>query len=227
MDLQIKYNMEIALEGLTGKYGVSIGKTLLDLYGHDIMTKIKAYTASASEARMGGSVMPVVINSGSGNQGLTSSVPIIVYAKEKGFSQEMLYRSLVLSNLITIHQKKHIGLLSGFCGVVCAACASGAALTYIEGGDVQQISKTIMNTLANVSGIICDGAKPSCASKISSGLDAAILAHHLALKGRVFEANTGILKTDAESTITSVGRVAKEGMKETDRVILSIMLEQV
>lgn len=224
LDTQIKFNMCIANEGLTGNYGLGIGKILLQSYGNDVVTKIKAYASAGSEARMSGSILPVVTNSGSGNQGMASSIPIIVYATEKGKSEEQLYRALAFANLITIHQKTYIGRLSAFCGAVSAACASGAAITYIENGTLEQIKNTIINTLANIAGIVCDGAKPSCASKIASSLDAAIMAHHLAMNGRVYEPFTGLVKDDVEQTIGCIGRLGKEGMKQTDIEILNMML---
>ncbi|MEG0013112.1 MAG: L-serine ammonia-lyase, iron-sulfur-dependent, subunit alpha [Cellulosilyticaceae bacterium] len=221
---QIEYNMCIANEGLTGNYGLGIGKILLQNYQNDVVTKIKAYASAGSEARMSGSILPVVTNSGSGNQGMASSIPIIIYATEKDKNEEQLYRSLAFANLITIHQKTYIGRLSAFCGAVSAACASGAAITYIEGGTLEQIKNTIINTLANISGIVCDGAKPSCASKIASSLDAAIMAHHLAMNGRVYEPFTGLVQNDVEQTIGCIGRLGKEGMKQTDIEILNMML---
>ena len=225
LEQQINNNMAIAKEGLKGQYGVDIGNTLLHGGQASAFNKMKAYTASASEARMGGSELPVTTNSGSGNQGIASSVPVIVYAQEKGISKERLLRALVLSNLLTIHQKTLIGRLSAFCGVVSASCASGAAITYLAGGGLNQIKMTITNTLANVSGIVCDGAKPSCGIKIAASLDAAIMAHLLAMNNRAYLPGDGLVKADIEDTISSVGRMARDGMKETDRQILSIMLE--
>ncbi|MGL4737507.1 MAG: serine dehydratase subunit alpha family protein [Cellulosilyticaceae bacterium] len=224
LDKQIACNMAIAEEGLTGKYGLGIGKVMLETYPDDIFTKVRAYTAAGSEARMSGCILPVVTNSGSGNQGMASSIPTIVYAREKGVSDEKLYRALVFANLITIHQKTWIGRLSAFCGVVSASCSSGAAITYIEDGTLEQIRNTIINTLANVAGIVCDGAKPSCGAKIASSLDAAILAHHLAMNGRVYEAETGLVKGCVEQTIGCIGRLGKEGMKQTDIEILNMMI---
>ena len=222
--LQISYNMAIANEGLKGGYGLGIGKVILDAYPSGIVTSMKAYTSAASEARMSGCVLPVIINSGSGNQGLTSSIPIIVYAKEKGISEEKLYRALVFSNLLTIHQKTFIGRLSAFCGAVSASCASGAAITYLEDGTFEQIQKTIVNTLANISGIICDGAKASCASKIASSLDAAMMAHYLAMQNKAYAPYTGIVQECIEETISCIGHIGKEGMKQTDLEILKIMI---
>lgn len=224
LDKQIEYNMTIAQEGLTGKYGLGIGKVILENYQDDIYTKVKAYASAGSEARMSGSILPVVTNSGSGNQGMATSIPIIVYASEKGLSKEKLYRALAFSNLMTIHQKTFIGRLSAFCGAVSASCASGAAITYIEGGSLEQIKNTVVNTLANIAGIVCDGAKASCAAKIASSLDAAIMAHHLAINNKVYEAFSGLVKDDVEQTIGCIGRLGKEGMKQTDIEILNMML---
>ncbi len=226
LDTQIEYNLNIAREGLTGDYGVSIGNIILSSNEKTcINAKIKAYTASASEARMSGCDLPVMTNSGSGNQGITSSVPVIIYAKERNLSEEQLYRGLVFANLITIHQKTGIGRLSAFCGAVSASCSSGAAITYLSNGSLEQIKMTITNTLANTSGIVCDGAKASCAAKIASGLDSALMAHYLSMSNRVYDANSGILKQCIEETITAVSRVGRDGMKETDKEILNIMLE--
>ncbi|MDF2557643.1 MAG: serine dehydratase subunit alpha family protein [Bacillales bacterium] len=223
--LQITHNMAIAEEGLKGLYGINLGETLLNYGPSSIFNKIKAYTASASEARMSGSDLPVITNSGSGNQGIASSVPVIVYALEKQIEEERLIRALVLANLLTIHQKTLIGRLSAFCGVVSASCSSGAALTYLANGSLEQIKMTITNTLANVSGIVCDGAKPSCGIKIAASLDAALMAHLLALDNKAYCAGDGLIKSNIEDTISSVGRMARDGMKETDKQILEIMLE--
>ena len=223
---QIDYNSKIAEEGLTGNYGVHIGQTLLDMGRNEsLQAKIKAYAAAASEARMSGCALPVVTNSGSGNQGIATSIPVIIYAREQGLSEEKLYRALVLSNLLTIHQKTLIGRLSAFCGAVSASCSSGAAITYLAGGSLAEINWTISNTLANVPGIICDGAKPSCAAKIASCLDTAYMSHVLAMKGRHYQAGNGILKNDIEATIAAVGRIACKGMRTTDTEIINIMLE--
>lgn len=222
---QIKNNLTIAEEGLKGHYGVNIGMTLLNYGSPSIFNRIKAYTASASEARMSGCELPVTTNSGSGNQGIASSVPVIIYAQEKGIPEERLIRALVLSNLLTIHQKTLIGRLSAFCGVVSASCSSGAAITYLAGGSLEQIKMTITNTLANVSGIVCDGAKPSCGIKIAASLDAAMMAHLLAMDNKAYLPGDGLVKSNIEDTISSVGRMACHGMKETDKQILKIMLE--
>jgi L-cysteine desulfidase len=187
---------------------------------------MKAYAAAASEARMGGCDMPVIINSGSGNQGIASSVPVIVYAREKDIPQDRLYRALAFSALLTIHQKDHIGKLSAFCGAVSASCAACAAITYMVGGTLNQIKVTIDNTLANIPGIICDGAKISCAAKIASSIDAAMMSHFLAMQDKGYDAFTGILKEEAEETISCVGYIGKVGMRETDREIVRLMLDK-
>ena len=218
-------NMAIAKKGIEGNYGVQIGKTILK-YDKSIYGKMKAYTAAASEARMSGCSMPVITNSGSGNQGLASSIPVIIYSKHLKTNEDKLYRALVLSNLLTIYQKGFIGRLSAFCGAISASVSSGATLTYLEGGTKNQIKNTISNALANVSGIICDGAKPSCASKIVTGLEAAFLGHHIAMNNKQYNPLSGILKDSADNTITAVGKMASEGMKDTDRVILALMLEE-
>lgn len=225
LDKQIEYNISIAEEGLKGAYGIGIGKVILESYPNTIETKLKAYAAAASEARMSGSSLPVMTNSGSGNQGMTSSIPVIVYCKENRLTEEQLYRGLVFANLMTIHQKTGIGRLSAFCGAVSAGCASGAAITYLKGGSLEQINKTVTNTLANISGIVCDGAKASCAAKIATSLDAAMMSHYLAMANQAYNPLTGILKEDIEKTIGAVGRLGKEGMRDTDREILEIMLE--
>lgn len=224
LDRQIRCNMDIAYEGMSGEYGLNIGRTIRACYTDGVVTRMKAYAAAASEARMSGCDMPVIINSGSGNQGIASSVPVIVYAREKDIPQERLYRALAFSALLTIHQKDHIGKLSAFCGAVSASCAACAAVTYMVGGSVEQIKATIDNTLANIPGILCDGAKISCAAKIATSIDAAMMAHYLAMGGKAYEAFTGILKEEAEETISCVGYIGKIGMRETDREIVRLML---
>ena len=226
MDQAIRYNMDIAYEGMSGDYGLGIGRVLRDTYPDSCITRMKAYAAAASEARMAGCDMPVIINSGSGNQGLASTVPVIVYAREKALPQETLYRSLVFSCLLTTYQKEFIGKLSAFCGAVSASCAAGAAITYMVGGTLQQIKDTIANTLADIPGIICDGAKISCAAKIASALDAAMFSHALAMRGKTYAAFTGILKQDAGETISCVGYIGKVGMAQTDKEIVRVMLEK-
>ncbi len=222
---QIFCNMAIAHRGMKGDYGIGIGKTILDFYPESTFTKMRAFAAAASEARMDGCDMPVIITSGSGNQGITSTVPVVVYANEKGISQERLYRSLVFSSLLTVYQKEYIGKLSAFCGAVSAACAAGAAITYMVGGTLTQIKDTIDNTLADIPGIICDGAKASCAAKIASALDAALFAHALAMQGKVYESNTGILQRDTGKTISCVGHIGRVGMQPTDQEIVKMMIE--
>lgn len=222
---QIRYNMDIAYEGISGNWGLGIGRTIRECYTDSVVTRMKAYASAGSEARMGGCDMPVIINSGSGNQGIASSVPVIVYAREKNIPNEKLYRALALSSLLTIYQKEFIGKLSAFCGAVSASTASAAAITYLAGGTTAQIKATIDNTLANIPGIICDGAKISCAAKIASSIDAAMMAHHLAMNGKEYEAYTGILKEDAGETISCVGYIGKVGMHQTDKEIIKMMLE--
>lgn len=222
---QIRYNMDIAYEGISGDYGIGIGRVIRGSYADGVVTRMKAFAAAASEARMGGCDMPVIINSGSGNQGIASSVPVIVYAREKNIPTEKLYRALAFSSLLTIYQKEFIGKLSAFCGAVSASCASAAAITYMVGGTIAQIKATIDNTLANIPGIICDGAKISCAAKIASSLDASMMAHYLAMQNKEYEAYTGILKEDAGETISCVGYIGKVGMHQTDREIIKMMLE--
>ena len=224
IELQMNSNMAIALEGLKNSYGANIGKTLLVSYPNDVSIKAKAYAAAGSDARMNGCELPVIINSGSGNQGLTCSVPVIVYADELKVSYEMKLRALVLSNLLTTHIKTGIGRLSAYCGAVAAGCAAGAAIAYLHGGDLKMISHTIVNSLAIVSGIICDGAKASCAAKIASSVDAGILGWKLYKEGNQFYAGEGIVVKGVENTIRSVGLLASEGMVETDKEIIKLML---
>ncbi len=221
---QIACNMAISQRGMSGDYGLGIGKVILNTYPASKITRAKAYTAAASEARMEGCDLPVIITSGSGNQGIASTVPVIIYAQELGISQEKLFRCLCFSSLLTVFQKEYLGKLSAFCGAVSASCAAGAAITYMMGGTVQQIKDTIDNTLADIPGILCDGAKASCAAKIASALDAALLAHSLAMEGKVYKANSGILQDSADHTISSVGYIGKVGMKQTDAEIVKLML---
>lgn len=225
LDTQVEYNTKIAEEGLKNNYGANVGSTLIKCYGNDIKIIAKAYPAAGSDARMSGCILPVVINSGSGNQGMTVSLPIIKYAQHLGVSQEKLYRALVLGNLTAIHQKTGIGSLSAYCGAVSAACGSGAGIAYLHDATLDIIKNTIVNTLANVSGIVCDGAKPSCAAKIASSVDAALLGYHMAANGQVFKSGEGLVKGTVEDTIKSIGRLGRVGMKETDREILKIMVE--
>ncbi|XMB71860.1 L-serine ammonia-lyase, iron-sulfur-dependent, subunit alpha [Mycoplasmatota bacterium WC30] len=224
LEIQVKYNMAIATAGMEQPFSVSIGPTILK-HNSSIYGKMKAYTAAASEARMSGCSLPVITNSGSGNQGLATSIPVILYSRHKYVSEEKMYRALVLSNLLTLYQKSFIGRLSAFCGAISAAVSSGATLTYLEGGSLDQIKMSIINALANVSGVVCDGAKPSCAAKIVTGLEAAFLGHFLAMENQSYNPFSGIIKKDADATISAVGQMARQGMKETDQVILNIMLE--
>lgn len=226
LDRQIKLNSEISKEGLENDYGANVGKTLLSVYGDTVENTAKARAAAASDARMSGCVLPVVINSGSGNQGITVTMPVLAYAERLNVSKETLYRALALSNLIAIHIKTRIGKLSAFCGAVSASCGSGAAIAYLNGESFEIICDTIINTLGNVAGIVCDGAKPSCAAKIASSVDAAIMGYHMAKRGNVFKNGEGIIKEDIEKTVISVCRMAKEGMKDTDVEILKIMIDQ-
>lgn len=224
LDLQIECNVNISEEGLAGDYGANIGKVLLKTYGtDDVKIRAKAKAAAGSDARMNGCEMPVVINSGSGNQGITASIPVIEYAKELGVSDEKRYRALLVSNLITIHLKSGIGRLSAFCGAVSAGCASGAGIAYLYGGGVDEVSHTIVNSLAITSGIICDGAKASCAAKIATAIDAGILGYHMYKEGQQFYGGDGIVSKGVENTIKNVGQLAKEGMATTDQEILKIM----
>ena len=222
---QIKCNMLIANVGLKENFGANIGKTLLKAYPNDISMKAKAYAAAASDARMNGCELPVVINSGSGNQGITCSVPVIVYAEELNVSEEKLIRALVLSNLLTAHIKSGIGRLSAFCGAVAAGCAAGASIAYLYGYGLDVISHTIVNSLAIVSGIICDGAKASCAAKIASSVDAGILGFKLYLEGNQFYSGEGIVTKGVDNTINNVGIIARNGMAETDKEIINLMLK--
>lgn len=227
LDSQIEMNTAIAQEGLSNVYGAQVGRTLLDCYPEDVRTRARAYAAAGSDARMGGCSLPVVINSGSGNQGMTVSLPVLQYAMKWGISDEKKYRALLISNLTAIHLKHYIGSLSAFCGAVTAACAAGAAITYMAGGTYTQICNTIINTLANVGGIVCDGAKASCAAKIASAVDAAILGHQMSMMGRTFPGGDGIIQDNIEDTIKSIGYVGRVGMKETDIEILHIMMDDV
>lgn len=225
LDRQISCNLAIAKEGLRGDYGANVGKTIIKNYGEDVKFVARAYPAAGSDARMSGCTMPVVINSGSGNQGMTVSLPVIIYARHLNVSDEKLYRALVLSNLLAIHLKFGIGKLSAYCGVVSAACGSGAAISYLHDAPLSVIEKTITNTLGNVSGIVCDGAKSSCAAKIASSVDAAIMGHCMAMDNYSFGAGEGLVKDNIEKTIDTISTMGREGMKQTDEEILSLMLK--
>ena len=225
LDRQIAYNTAIAKEGLTGKYGAGIGRVLMFSYGDSVSNRAKAWAAAGSDARMNGCELPVVINSGSGNQGMTASLPVIVYAKELGVSQETLYRALLVSNLITIHLKTGIGCLSAYCGATSAGCGAGAGVTYLYGGRFEEIAHTVVNAVAINSGVVCDGAKASCAAKIASAVEAGLLGMQMYLHGKQFLGGDGIVTKGVEATIRNVSELAREGMRETDREILRIMLE--
>ncbi len=218
---QIDCNMQIAEEGLNNRWGVNVGK----LY-YENGKLLQAYAAAASDARMSGCNLPVVIVSGSGNQGATASLPVIVYAEKHGCSREQLLRALALSDLIAIHLKSGIGRLSAYCGAVCAATGAGCAMTYLDGGTLEQIDQTITNSIATSSGMVCDGAKPSCAAKIATSLESAIMAHDLAMANRAFQSGEGIVMDNVEQTIDAVGCVASQGMHITDQVILNLMTQQ-
>lgn len=224
LERQISYNMAIAEEGLRGDYGANIGSVLLDTYGDDIRTRAKAKAAAGSDARMNGCELPVIINSGSGNQGMTSSIPVIEYAKEFESGDEKLYRALTLSNLVTIHQKTGIGRLSAYCGAVSAGAGAGAGIAYLCGGGYEEVIHTVVNALAIVSGIVCDGAKASCAAKIASAVDAGILGYNMYKRGQQFYGGDGIVTRGVEETIQNVGRLGKQGMKETNAEIIKIMV---
>ena len=218
---QIDCNMQIAEEGLNNRWGVNVGK----LY-YENGKLLQAYAAAASDARMSGCNLPVVIVSGSGNQGATASLPVIIYAQKHNIGREQLLRALALSDLIAIHLKSGIGRLSAYCGAVCAATGAGCAMTYLDGGTLEQIDQTITNSIAPSSGMVCDGAKPSCAAKIATSLESAIMAHDLAMANRAFQSGEGIVMDNVEQTIDAVGCVASKGMHITDQVILNLMTQQ-
>ncbi len=226
LDRQINYNTAIAEEGLTGKYGAAIGRTLLMSYGNTVHNRAKAWAAAGSDARMNGCELPVVINSGSGNQGMTASLPVIVYARELGVSEDLLYRALLVSNLTTIHLKTGIGCLSAYCGAISAGCGAGAGVMYLHGGKLNEIAHTLVNALAINSGVVCDGAKASCAAKIASAVESGLLGMQMYMHGKEFYRGDGIVAGGVEATIKNVGRLAQSGMAETDREIIRIMLKQ-
>ncbi len=228
LDRQIEYNSRIAQEGLTNKYGLNVGSRLLkqaELTSNtDLLIQARAEAAAGSDARMSGSILPVVTNSGSGNQGIVVTIPVVVFANAMHAPREKLLRALIVSNLVAIHQKTSIGRLSAYCGAITAACGSAAGICYLYDGDYQQVCNTITNTLATVSGIFCDGAKPSCAAKISSAVEAAVNGYRLAADDQVFASGDGIVKSDIEETITGIGNIASRGMIDTDKIILDVML---
>ena len=225
LDRQIAYNMAIAEEGLSHPHGANVGSTLMKFGGDSLTNQAKAMAAAGSDARMDGLEMPVIINSGSGNQGITVSVPVIVYARHHGVSDEKLYRSLVLSNLISVHIKDPIGTLSAYCGAVSAGAAAGAGIAYLETGDYKTITHTVVNALAVVSGIICDGAKSSCAAKIAAAVEAGIFGYHMYLNGQQFYGGDGILRKGIEQTLENIGELGRVGMEGTNDEIVRLMLE--
>lgn len=223
LNRQIEYNYTIAQAGLRENWGANVGSVLLDTYGEDVRTRARAYAAAGSDARMSGCELPVVINSGSGNQGITVSVPVIIYAKEYHKSEEELLRALLVSNLVAIHIKTGIGPLSAFCGAVSAGCAAGCGIAFLLGGGIDEVAHTLVNSIAIASGIICDGAKPSCAAKIASSVDAAILGYEMYRHGQQFYGEDGIVSKGVENTIHNICRIGADGMNETDEEIIRIM----
>ena len=225
LERQINYNMAIAEEGLAGDYGANIGSTMMLGHEYDLKYVMRSYAAAASDARMNGCELPVVINSGSGNQGITTSVPVIVYARAHNKSQEELLRALCVSNLVTTHLKTGIGRLSAYCGAVSAGCGAGAGIAYMQGGGVDAVAHTVVNAIAINSGIVCDGAKASCAAKISMAVEAGLMGLSMYNKGNQFFGGDGLVKQGVEKTIDTVGRLARFGMKQTDEEIIRLMLE--
>jgi len=221
---QIKYNSAISEEGLTNKWGAQVGQTFLKFGSNDVRIRARAAAAAGSDARMNGCALPVVINSGSGNQGITCTMPVVVYAEEMGVDDDTLYRALVLTNLLSLHQKRYIGNLSAYCGAVSAGAAAACGIAYLNGDDYDVIGKTIINSLGNVGGIICDGAKASCAAKISSAVDAGIMGYEMAKRDLFFPFGEGLVEQDYEQTIRNIGRMGYYGMKSTDVEILNIMI---
>lgn len=226
LDRQLKYNSAIAEAGLNEDWGANIGSTLLKMYGDNIRVEARAWAAAGSDARMSGCELPVVICSGSGNQGITASMPVYRYAKHMNVSDEKLYRALIVSDLVTMYQKAGIGRLSAYCGAISAGVGSGAGIAYLHGADYDAIAHTIANAVAILSGTICDGAKPSCAAKIASAVDAGILGYEMYLSNNNFNGGDGILGSDIAATVKNVGVLARLGMQGTDRTILSIMTEE-
>ncbi len=224
LERQIAYNMAIAQEGLNNPYGANIGRTILRNHS-DLTSKMRAYAAAGSDARMNGCELPVIINSGSGNQGITASVPVIVYAREMGHSHSELLRALCVSNLVTAHLKTGIGRLSAYCGVVSAGCGAAAGVAFLQGGRYDMIAHTVVNALAMDSGIVCDGAKASCAAKISSAVDAGILGLEMYQNGNQFFGGDGLVRKGVENTIAAIGSLAQRGMEGTDKEIIRLMME--
>ena len=221
---QVEYNSKIAEVGLTETYGANVGKTLVENYGKSFEVMARALPAAGSDARMGGCELPVVINSGSGNQGMTVSLPVVALAKEMGASEEQLLRALCVSNLTAAYEKRDIGRLSAYCGAISAGAAAGAGMMYLKGGSVSEIGNVVLCTIGNVGGVLCDGAKSSCAAKIASAVDAALLAIHLTEKNRTFGSGEGLVKDTLAETVAAISTVAREGMQVTDDVILDVMV---
>ena len=221
---QIEYNMSIANAGLEGNWGANIGRVILRQQGKSLEKKACAYAAAGSDARMSGCEKPVIILSGSGNQGITASVPVVVVAQDMGASEEELLKAVVVSDLVTIHQKTGIGRLSAYCGAISAGCGAGAGIAYLRGGRFHAVAHTVVNAIAILSGTICDGAKPSCAAKIAAAVDAGILGYDMYLENQQFYGGDGIVTKGVDKTVTNIGRLAREGMRETDKTILDIML---
>ena len=222
---QVETNMAIAKEGVKGAYGAAIGKTLYQSAPDNVRIRARALAAAGSDARMSGCEMPVTIISGSGNQGMTASIPVAVYAEEYGKSEDEMLRALIVSDLITIHQKTGIGCLSAYCGAISAGCGAGAGICYLLGGRFREVAHTLVNALAILSGTICDGAKPSCAAKIAMAVEAGLLGHDMTLAGTQFRGGEGIVTKGVENTIRNVGDLARIGMSDTDKEILRIMLK--
>lgn len=225
LERQIRYNSKIAEEGIKGDWGANIGSLLLDVWGDDIKIRAKAMASAASDARMGGCELPVIIVTGSGNQGITASIPVIEYAKELNSEHESLLRALIVSNLISIHLKTGIGTLSAYCGAVSAGAGAASGIAWLHGGRRKAIAHTIVNSLAIVSGIICDGAKPSCAAKIAASVEAGIIGFQMYQKGQQFYSGDGIVIKGVENTIANIGKLGRLGMKETDKEIIKMILD--
>ena len=223
LERQLELNRAISDEGLRNSWGAEVGRTLLATRGDDVACRARARAAAGSDARMSGCALPVAIVCGSGNQGITCALPVLTYGEQLDVPHDRLVRAVALADLVAIHTKSYIGALSAFCGVVCAACGAGAAICWMRGGTREQIGATIVNTLGNVGGIVCDGAKASCAAKISAAVDAAILGCDMALEGRGFRAGEGVVQDTVEETIAAMGYVGRVGMKDTDVEILKIM----
>ena len=221
---QLEYNLAIAREGIANNWGANIGSVILNQQGNSNNRRAAAYAAAGSDARMSGCEMPVIILSGSGNQGITASVPVAMYAEAFGSTEEELFKAVAVSDLVTVHQKAGIGRLSAYCGAISAGCGAGAGIAYLHGGRYEAVAHTVVNAIAILSGTICDGAKPSCAAKIAAAVDAGILGYNMYLENQQFYGGDGIVTKGADKTVSNIGRLAREGMRETDQTILRIML---